>query len=57
MLHQAQHLALGSAEFEVLKSLHILGVALDSKLTSDAHLREAVSKTARSLGVVCRARK
>ena len=47
---------LGIAELEEAKSLRILRVTLD-KLTFETHLREVVSKVARSLGVVCRARK
>ena len=45
-------LTLGSAELEEAKSLHILGVTYDSKLTFEMHLREVVSKAARNLGVV-----
>ena len=47
-------LTLGGDELEELKSLRILGVTLDSKLTFEIHLREVVSKTARSLVVVRR---
>ena len=35
----------------------IFGVTLDSKLTFEIHLREVVSKAARSLGVIRRAGK
>ena len=43
-------LSLGGAEFEEVKSLHILVVTLDSKLTFETHLWEVVSKASRSLG-------
>ena len=46
---------LGGAELEEVKSLSILGVAVDSKLTFKTQLRKVVSNAARSLGVVCRA--
>ena len=49
-------LTLSGAELEV-KSLRILGVPLDFKLTLETYLREVVSKAVRSLGVVRRARK
>ena len=42
-------------ELEELKSLRILGVTLDSKLTFETHLRKVVSKAIRSLGIVRRA--
>ena len=42
-------LALGVAELEEVKSLRILGVTLDSKLTFETYLREFVSKAARSM--------
>ena len=45
-------LTLGGAEFEKLKSLRILGETLDSKLTFETHMREVMSKAARSLGIV-----
>ena len=45
-------LTLGGAELEKIKSLRILGVNIDSKLTSEAHLLKAVSKAGWSLGVV-----
>ena len=48
-------LTLGGAELEKVKSLRILGVVFDSILTFEIPLREAVSKAARNLGVVCRA--
>ena len=51
------NLTLGRAELEEIKSLRILRVTLDSKLTFKAHLQEVVSKTAMSLGVVRRAGK
>ena len=35
---------LGGVELEEVKSLRILGVTLDSKLTFETYLREAVSK-------------
>ena len=44
---------LRGANLEELKSLRIYGVSLDSKLMFETHFREVVSKTARSLGVVC----
>ena len=44
-------LTLGSAELEEAKSLHILGVTLNSKLTFKTHLSEVMSKEARRLGV------
>ena len=50
-------ITLGGAELEAVKSLRILGISLDSKLTFKTHLREVVSKAARSLGVVSRAGK
>ena len=46
------YLTLGSAELEEIKSLRILGVTFDTKLKFDTHLREVVSKAARSLAVV-----
>ena len=48
---------LSSAVLDALKSLCILGATVDSKLTFDTHLREVMSKAARNLGVVRRARK
>ena len=45
-------LILSAAELEEVKSLRILGLILDSKLTFETHLRYVVSKAARSLGVV-----
>ena len=51
------NLTLGGVELEEVKSLRILGVPFNSKLTFETHLREVVSKTARSLGVVRRTRK
>ena len=50
-------LTLGGAELEKIKCLGILGVTFDSKLTFEIHLREVVSKAARSLDVVLRAGK
>ena len=41
---------LDGAELEKLRSLLILGVAFDSKLTFETHLREVMSKAARCLG-------
>ena len=40
-----------------LRSLRILGITFNSKLTFETRLREVVSKAARSFGVVCRAGK
>ena len=48
-------LTLGGAVLEEAKSLRILAVTFDSKLTFETNLREVVSKAARSLGVVRRA--
>ena len=48
-------LTLGGDELEELKSLGILGLNLDSKLTFKIHLREVVPKAASSLGSVRRA--
>ena len=45
-------LTLGGEEFEEVKSLHILKVTFDSKITFETHLREVVSKATRSLDVV-----
>ena len=45
-------LTLGGAEFEEVRSLRILGVTFNHKLTFESHLCEVVSKAARSLGVV-----
>ena len=45
---------LGGEELEEVKSLRILRVTIDSKLTFETHLREVVSKAARRLGVVYR---
>ena len=50
------NLTLGCAELEEV-SLRILGVSYDSKLTFEIHLREAVSKAARTLSVVRRTEK
>ena len=50
-------LTIGGAEIEELKTLRILGVTLDSKLTFETNLRKVVSKVAKSLSVVNRARK
>ena len=41
----------------MIKSLRILGIPLDSKLTFEINLREVESKAARSLSVVRRAGK
>ena len=49
-------LTLAGEELEQLKSVRILGVTSGSKLTFQTHLREVVSKAARKLGVVRRAR-
>ena len=49
------NLALGGEELEEVKGLRIFGVTLDSKLTLETHC--VVSKAAKSLGVVRRARK
>ena len=43
-------LTLGATELEEVKSLRIFGVTLDSKLTFETHVREIVSKAARSMG-------
>ena len=43
---------LGGAQLEEIKSLRVLGITLDSKLTFETHLREVVSKAARRVGVV-----
>ena len=48
-------LTLGGAEIEKLRSLRILEITFDFKLTFEAHLREVVSMTVGSLGVVLRA--
>ena len=40
---------LGGTELEEVNGLRILGTTVDSKLTFETHLREVVSKTARSL--------
>ena len=48
-------LTIGGAELEKLKTLHILGVTFDFKLTFETHLQEVMSKAARNLGVVHRA--
>ena len=48
-------LTLGCAELKEVKSLRIIGVALDSELTFETHLLEVVSKATISLGVVSRA--
>ena len=50
-------LTLASAELEEVKSLSILGVTFNYKLIFEMHLREVVSKAARNLRVVCRAKK
>ena len=50
-------LTLGGAELGDAKSLRILVVPLDPKLTFETHFREVVSKTARNLGVMHRAGK
>ena len=42
------------AELKLAKDLRILGVPFNSKLTSETHLREVVSKAARRLDVVLR---
>ena len=42
-------LTLGGTELEEVKSLRILGVTLDSKLTFEAHLRQVVLNAARSV--------
>ena len=51
------NLILGGAELEEIKGLRILGVNLESKWTYETHLRESLSKEARSLRVVRRAGK
>ena len=43
---------LGCVELDEVKSLRILGVNFDSKLTLETPLHEVVSKTATNLGVV-----
>ena len=40
---------------EEVKSLHILGITFESKLTFETHLHKVVSKAARSLSIVRRA--
>ena len=50
-------LTLGGSEHEKVNGLRILGVTLNCQLTFEIHLREVVSKAARSLGVVHRAGK
>ena len=50
-------LTISGAELEEVTSLRILGLTFDSKLTFKTHLREAVSKATKSLGVVLRAGK
>ena len=45
-------LTLGSQELEEEKNLRIHGITFDSKLTFDTHLREVVSKAARSFGAI-----
>ena len=47
-------LTLGGPKIEKLKSVCILGVILDSKLTFEMHLWEVVSKAARNLGIIRR---
>ena len=49
-------LTLGGAELEKINSLRILGVTIDSKLPLETHMREVVTKAARYLGIVRRAR-
>ena len=46
-------LSLGDTEVEI-RSFRIFGVTLNYKLTLETHLREVVSKAARSFGAVCR---
>ena len=48
-------LTIGGVELEEIRSLRILGVTFDSKVTFETHLREVVSKAVMSLGVVHRA--
>ena len=48
-------LILGGAGLEEVKSLCILGITFDSKLTFEMHLREVVSKAARYTGLIRRA--
>ena len=43
-------LIIDGADLEEVKTLRVLGVTLDSKLTFEAHLREFVPKPARSPG-------
>ena len=50
-------LTLSGEEFEKAKSLRILGVTFDSELTFETNLREVMSKTAKSLAVMRRAKK
>ena len=50
-------LTLGDAKLEKLQSLRILEVTLDSKLPFETHLREVVSRAARSLWIARRAGK
>ena len=47
-------LTVGGAELEEVKTMPILGLPSDSKLKSETHLREVVSKAARSLEIVRR---
>ena len=47
-------LTLSGVGLEEIRSLHILGVTLDSKLEFKIYLREVASKAARRLGVVRR---
>ena len=47
-------LILGGAELEKLRSLRILGVTINSKLTVKNHLREVTSKAVRSVCVMRR---
>ena len=50
-------LTLDGVELQEVKSLRILGVTFDSKLTFETHLRKAVLKAARIFSVVRQAGK
>ena len=47
-------LTIDGEEREEVRSLRILGITIDSKLTFQTPLREFVSKAVRSVGIVCR---
>ena len=56
-VHGYGELTLGAIELEEVKTLRILGVTLDSKFAFEIHLRDLVSKAARSLCTMRRAEK